>query len=61
MLGVIPWELVMFEVFGAVCFGAGYWIKARGIAGIVRDFEDVKTDIENLKAKVNVTPVAPVV
>lgn len=34
-------------------FGLGWYIKSRGMAGVKIDIGNIKTDIENLKAKLS--------
>lgn len=33
-------------------FGMGWYIKGRGMTGVKIDLQNVKTDVENLKAKI---------
>jgi hypothetical protein len=43
--------------------GLGWYVKGRGMAGVQIDLNNVKTDVENLKAKVSGTqaPATPAV
>lgn len=41
----------------AAGFGLGWYIKGRGMTGVQIDLNNVKTDVENLKARFS-TPVA---
>lgn len=34
-------------------FGLGWYVKGRGMTGVKIDLNNVKTDVENLKAKFN--------
>ena len=40
-------------------FGSGWYVKGRGMTGVQIDLNNVKTDVENIKAKLTpaVTPV----
>lgn len=55
----------MYTIIGlaaasAISFGLGWYIKGRGMTGVQIDLNNVKTDVENIKARVFPTP-APVV
>lgn len=47
-------------VSAGVGFGLGWYIKGRGLTGVQNDLNNIKTDVENLKAHVFPTPVAVV-
>lgn len=50
-------EMIAIPLYGMACFGGGYYLAHRGLAGIKSDLVDVKTDLESLR-KHNV-PLAP--
>jgi len=59
-------NLVIIEILMAVSGVCGYYLGHRGFNGIISDLKDVKTDVENLKAKLfpapaPTPPVTPVV
>lgn len=58
MLNLAIASLVSLAVGG----GLGYYVKSRGMTGVQTDLNSVKTDVENLKAKVfpTATPTPPV-
>jgi len=37
-----------------VGFGAGWYVKGRGMTGVQNDLNNIKNDITNIKAKVGV-------
>lgn len=45
----------------AVGFGAGWYVKGRGMTGVKMDVANIKTDVENLKSKVMPVAQAPAV
>lgn len=47
-------------VSAGIGFGLGWYIKGRGMAGVQIDINNIKTDILNLKAKIDPSAPAPV-
>lgn len=60
LIGVTYAHAAMYAA-GSFVFGVvvGWYVKGRGMTGVKIDLANVKTDIENIKAKL--TPVAPTV
>lgn len=52
--------LISNAVSAAVAGGAAWYVRGRGMAGVQIDLNNVKTDIENLKAKLSPAVVTPV-
>lgn len=40
-------------VSAGIGFGLGWYIKGRGMTGVKIDLNNIKTDVENLKAKIS--------
>lgn len=49
--------LISSAVSGGVMFGLGWYVKGRGMTGVQNDLNNVKQDVEALKAKFSPTPV----
>lgn len=49
-------EMIGIPLYGMVCFGGGYWLAHRGLAGIKSDINDAKVDLEKLKTNAAPTP-----
>lgn len=60
LVGVTYMHAILSSAITAVLgFGLGWYIKGRGMTGVQIDLNNVKTDVEALKAKIMpVTPVA---
>lgn len=44
--------LISGAVSAGIGFGLGWYIKGRGMTGVQIDLNNIKTDVENLKAKI---------
>lgn len=49
--------LISSAVSGGVMFGLGWYVKGRGMTGVQNDLNNVKQDVEALKAKFSPAPV----
>jgi hypothetical protein len=50
--------IVSSAVAAGIGFGLGWYIKGRGMTGVQNDLNNIKTDVENLKAKIFPAPAA---
>lgn len=51
--GISYMTAIISSVVSALAgFGAGWYVKGRGMTGVQIDLNNVKSDVENLKAKI---------
>lgn len=52
--------MITHVITAAIAGGLGYYIKARGMAGVNIDIANIKTDVLNLKNKIDPSAPAPI-
>lgn len=53
-------ELIIGSIAVAIAFALGWYIKGRGMAGVQIDVANIKTDVLNLKNKIDPSAPAPI-
>ena len=53
-------QLIIGSIVAVSFFGLGWYIKGRGMAGVQIDINNIKTDVLNLKNKIDPSAPAPV-
>lgn len=53
-------QLIAGSIAVAIAFALGWYIKGRGMAGVQIDINNIKTDVLNLKNKIDPSAPAPI-